>query len=163
MCLGGAVLLSLALLLLLHHLSYRYVKTRILKDRRWGLNISCGKTDGGGVNADIVRHIDVPNFVLVDDIYNLPFGDKQFDTVLCSHTIEHVDDPSRFWEELRRVGKEVTLVIPPLWDLWAMPNVWEHRWVFLSFRKEHTALPRHVRLPLARWVQRMLGQRLRTQ
>ena len=36
---------------------------------------------------------DLPRFQQVTDIYDLPFEDQQFDTVLCSHTIEHVDDP----------------------------------------------------------------------
>jgi hypothetical protein len=153
----GAVLL----LQLLNYLSYGVLKNRILRSRpAWGLNICCGKTDGGGVNADIVKHLDVPNFVLVEDIYDLPFGDGQFETVLCSHTIEHVDHPQRFFVELSRVGQEVTLVVPPLWDLSAALNVLEHRWLFLTLRKRHSAVPRHVPLPGARAIQRMFGQRI---
>lgn len=34
----------------------------------------------------------------------LPFGDKQFDYVICSHVLEHVDDPERFLNEIFRVG-----------------------------------------------------------
>jgi hypothetical protein len=153
----GAVLV----LQLLNYLSYGVLKNRILRSRAaWDLNICCGKTDGGGVNADIVKHTDVPNFILVDDIYSLPFADGHFETVLCSHTIEHVDYPQRFFLELSRVGREVTLVVPPLWDLSAALNVLEHRWVFLTLRKRHTAVPRHVPLPGARTIQRLLGQRI---
>ena len=104
----------LGVLLLVHHASYVWLKGRIVERRRWGLNICCGETDGGGANADIVQHADVPTFVLIQDIYHLPFEDGQFDTVLCSHTLEHVDEPRQFWEELQRVGREVTLVVPPL-------------------------------------------------
>ena len=155
------IALALLALELTNILSYRVIKRRILKRQRWGLNICCGFSDGGGVNADIVRHKDVPNFVLVDDICRLPFRDEEFETVLCSHTMEHVDEPDRFFAELRRVGRSVTIVVPPLWDLFAMVNLWEHKWIFLSFRKEHTdGLPRRVRLPLSRRVQRLFGQRI---
>jgi SAM-dependent methyltransferase len=149
------------LLYVLNVFSYRYLKRNVLRRRRWDLNICCGKTDGGGTNADIVRHrSDLPNFVKIDDLYDLPFKDDEFGAVLCSHTIEHVEHPERFWRELRRVGRDVTLVVPPLWDLSAAFNVLEHRWVFLTLRKEHKHLPPRVRLPLARTVQRLFGQRV---
>ncbi|HEX9902539.1 MAG TPA: class I SAM-dependent methyltransferase [Acidobacteriota bacterium] len=152
------LLAAYGLLWLLNQLSYRLMKTRIIGRRKWDLNICCGKIDGGGVNADIVRHTEVPNFVLVEDITKLPFPDKQFPSVLCSHTIEHVDDPRRFYAELCRVGREVTLILPPLWDISAALNILEHRWIFLTWKKEHRSLPRFVRLPLARTIHKLFGQ-----
>jgi len=149
------------LLWLLNQLSYRLMKKRIIRRRAWDLNICCGKVDGGGVNADIVRHATMPRFVLVEDICNLPFPDNCFSSVLCSHTIEHVDDPHRFYAELGRVGKEVTLILPPLWDISAALNVLEHRWLFLTLKKEHRTLPRFVRLPLAGTVHKLFGQRVK--
>ncbi len=158
------ILLYLAAFVLLmfvtNHLSYNVMKRRILNRQKWGLNICCGKTDGGGVNVDIVKHADVPNYIQVTDVYHLPFADKQFDTVLSSHTIEHVDDPKRFFDELSRVGKEVTLVIPPLWDISAALNLLEHRHIFLTLTKEHRTLPSHVVLPFAAAIQRLIGQRI---
>ncbi|MCI0471334.1 MAG: class I SAM-dependent methyltransferase [Candidatus Aminicenantes bacterium] len=144
--------------MLSHFLSYTVLKNRILKQRKWDLNICCGNTDGGGINADIVRHKDVPNFRLVKDIYNLPFKTGEFDQVLCSHTIEHVDDPARFFTELKRVGKEVTIVIPPLYDITAALNFFEHKTLFFSFKKKHCFLPGHARLPLSAFVHKYLGQ-----
>ncbi len=141
-----------------HYISYNVLKTRILKERKWDLNICCGKTDGGGVNADIFRHMDVPNFIQVNDIYNLPFDNKQFDKVLCSHTMEHVDDPEGFFSELQRVGNEVTLVIPPLYDTTAALNFFEHKWIFLTFKKKHHKLPAYIKLPLSRFYQKNFGQ-----
>ena len=156
-----AVAAILVLSSVLNWLSYRVLKNRIIRRRRWGLNICCGKTDGGGVNADIVRHSDVPRFVLIEDINRLPFRDGAFESVLSSHTIEHVDDPAGFFRELNRVGHEVTLILPPLWDFSAAFNVLEHKWLFLTFRKKHTRLPRHVRLPLAAAIQKRFGQRIK--
>jgi SAM-dependent methyltransferase len=154
---AAAVLLVLELL---NILSYRVLKRRILRSRRWGLNICCGATDGGGVNADIFKHRNLPNFVKVDDVCHLPFADNQFDSVLCSHTMEHVDEPDLFYTELKRVGREVTIVLPPLWDVFGQFCLWQHKWIFFTFRKIHTTLPPRVRLPLSRTVQRLFGQKV---
>jgi len=151
---------TIGLLWLLNYVSYSLIKPRIVDGRRWDLNICCGKTDGGGINADIVKHDKVPNFVEIDDIYRLPFSDKQFGHVLCSHTAEHVDDPDELDRELRRVGQNVVYILPPLWDLSAVFNVLEHQWIFLSWRKVHTHLPPRIRLPFSRRIQRTLGQRI---
>lgn len=142
-------------------LSYRLIKNRVLRRRKWDLNICCGRTDGGGVNADIRRYTDLPNFVLVENVEKLPFRDGQFTHVLSSHTIEHVESPAAFYRELCRVGESVTLVLPPLWDLSAAFNILEHRHLFLTLRKVHTVPPRYVRLPGAAWIQRHLGQRIK--
>lgn len=146
-------------LFLAHFVSYTILKNRTLKSRKWDLNICCGKTDGGGINADIVKHKELPNFVLIKDIYNLPFKDKQFNYVLCSHTIEHVDSPARFFQELKRVGKHVVLVVPPLWDIFASFFAFpSHRWICLTLKKEHTSLPKMIPLPLAIAYQKLFGQ-----
>lgn len=142
-------------------ISYRVLKSRILHSRKWDLNICCGKTDGGGINADIVKHRSVPNFVLVRDIYNLPFDDKEFEYVLCSHTLEHVEDPEKFCNELQRISKNLTIVVPPLWDISAsLMNIFQHRWIFLTFGKVHNCLPKYVPLPFAKKVQEKYGQKI---
>ena len=149
-----------AVIVFLHWYSYSYLKKVIFSRLSWDLKICCGTTDGGGVNVDIVQHADVPNFVRVENIYRLPFADQQFDTVLCSHTIEHVDYPRRFDRELRRVAKEVVYVLPPIWDLAAALNAWDHKRLFLTMRKVHRTLPRCTPLPFARKLQARVGQRV---
>jgi SAM-dependent methyltransferase len=149
-----------AVIVFLHWYSYRNLKHSIVRRQTWDLNISCGRIDGGGINADIVKHDDVPNFVLLENIYRLPFPDGAFQTVLCSHTVEHLEYPQRFDRELRRVGKEVTYVLPPIWDLAAALNIWEHKWLILSARKVHRKLPPRIPLPFARKLQARIGQRI---
>jgi len=149
------------LLFFLNWLSYTFSKNKVLRRRIWDLNICCGKTDGGGYNADIVKHADVNNFILIKDIYRLPFKDKQFPFVLCSHTLEHIDDPAAFHRELNRVGQNVTYLLPPIWDISAALNFIEHRWLFLSFFTEHQRLPKYIRLPFARSYQKYFGQRIK--
>lgn len=46
-------------------------------------------------------------------IEELPFADGQFDTVVCTHTLEHVQSPQRAIAELRRVAKRRLLVVLP--------------------------------------------------
>lgn len=154
------VLTVTVVVVFLHWYSYRCLKNDIIRRRSWDLNICCGTTDGGGINADIVRHGELPNFVQLESIYRLPFADGQFDTVLCSHTAEHVEYPQRFDRELRRVGRRVVYILPPVWDLAASLNVLEHRWLFLSLRKVHERLPQRIPLPFARALQARIGQRI---
>ncbi|MDQ8145689.1 MAG: methyltransferase domain-containing protein [Gemmatimonadota bacterium] len=156
------VVVVVAVLKACNHLSYRVLKQRVLSERRWDYNICCGTTDGGGINADIVRHVDLPRFELVTDVYRLPHPTRAFETVLCSHTLEHVDDPAAMFAELRRVGRRVTVLVPPLWDVGAALNLFEHRVVFLTWRTRHDdVLPPFVRFRPARWVQDRIGQRIR--
>lgn len=152
---------TILILLINHYLSYIVLKNRVLRRNKWDLNICCGKTDGGGINADIFKHEDVPNFVLVDNIYNLPFKNNQFENVLCSHTMEHVENPPLFYKELKRVGKKITIILPPLWDISAVFCFFEHRWIFLTFRKEHKKLPKYVKLPIAEFIQKKRGQKIK--
>jgi hypothetical protein len=140
--------------------SYHFLKNRILKRQKWDLNLCCGKTDGGGINADIVRHKSVPNLVIVD-IYHLPFKANQFHSVLCSHTIEHVEQPLGLYIELNRVGRAVTLVTPPLWDVSAAFNVLEHKWIYWSLFTEHKHLPYYTPLPFSTSIQNLFGQRIK--
>lgn len=146
---------------LCNFISYTLMKKRIIARDQWDLNICCGKTGAGKINADIVRHARVPNFVLIDDIYNLPFADRQFKRVLCSHTIEHVEQPDLFFRELRRVGESVTILLPPLWDVFAAFNFFEHKWIFLTVRKTHHSLPIYLPLFFANHIHKFFGQRFK--
>jgi ubiquinone/menaquinone biosynthesis C-methylase UbiE len=57
------------------------------------------------------KHPDV-NFVL-ENVERLSFADNEFDTVVCSHTLEHVQDAQTALDELRRVTKHRLIVILP--------------------------------------------------
>ncbi len=46
-------------------------------------------------------------------LYDLPFDDGAFDTVVCSEVLEHLDEPARAAQELRRVARRgVVLSVP---------------------------------------------------
>jgi SAM-dependent methyltransferase len=56
-----------------------------------------------------------PGFTFVQSaIEELPFGDREFDTVVCTHVLEHVLHIDRAIAELRRVTRKRLLVVVPL-------------------------------------------------
>jgi len=152
------LVLLIPLLSFLNWLSYRFLKERFVRTQGWDLNICCGKTDYGRVNADIIQHAELPGFIKIDNVFALPFADKEFNSVLCSHTVEHVEDPEAFDRELRRVGNMVCYLVPPIWDLSAACNFIEHKWLFLTWKTWHYQLPRFIRLPFSRSYQKIFGQ-----
>lgn len=152
--------LLLLFLILMNFIDYTLLKNYFLKRKKWDLNICCGGTDGGGINADIVKR-KVPNFILLKDVYQLPFKDKQFKNVISSHTIEHLENPDLFYKELKRVSENITFLIPPLWDLFALFDFSEHKWQFLTLKTKYVnSLPRRVKLPYW-WYQKKFGQSVR--
>lgn len=48
-----------------------------------------------------------------ENIQKLSFADNEFDTVISSHTLEHVQDAQTALEELRRVAKHRLIVVLP--------------------------------------------------
>ena len=50
---------------------------------------------------------------LTGSIFDLPFEDDQFDAVVCSEVLEHLDTPRRAVEELRRVARGHVLITVP--------------------------------------------------
>lgn len=94
---------------------------------RQELVIDIGSGDNPNIRADILCDlylqsndersgrlgiwIDERPFVLCD-IHALPFRDKVFDYVVCSHLLEHVEDPRKAVGELTRVGKRGRVETP---------------------------------------------------
>ena len=46
------------------------------------------------------------------DGYNLPYSDKQFDLVILSHVVEHLEHPRKILYEASRVSKYVFVEVP---------------------------------------------------
>lgn len=66
------------------------------------------------VGSDVVDKLAYQGMRLVaGNIESLPFEDRSFDVVTCSHTLEHIVDPSAAIRELKRVAKRVLFVAVP--------------------------------------------------
>lgn len=73
-----------------------------------------------------------PHQVFVNgDGENLPFDDKEFDYVICSQVLEHVDDPVTFIKEQCRVAKRGYMETPSLIGEFLFPKA-SHKWVILD-------------------------------
>jgi SAM-dependent methyltransferase len=59
---------------------------------------------------------------IADEFYDgktFPFGDQEFDAVLCNQVLEHVFNPDEFLREIHRVlkpGGKLLLTVPFVWD-----------------------------------------------
>jgi len=65
------------------------------------------------------------------DLEHLPFNDRDYDFVFCSHVLEHMDNPGQAIRELMRVAKRGYIEVPTrlsdvLFNFTKIPN--HHRW-----------------------------------
>lgn len=65
------------------------------------------------------------------DLQKLPFSDKSYDFVFCSHVLEHIDNPGAAMRELMRVGRDGYIEVPTrvsdvMFNFTRIPN--HHRW-----------------------------------
>ncbi|MFW5663282.1 MAG: class I SAM-dependent methyltransferase, partial [Bacteroidota bacterium] len=58
------------------------------------------------------RNSENPRFI-EGDTEEIPFPDNSFDTVICTHTLEHVMDKNKTLSELRRVAQKRLIIVVP--------------------------------------------------
>ena len=122
---------------MLKRTSINFVNNILKQNPSWNiLDIGCGYT--ANVNATVIA--DVKDF---SDFYkkrkfvsiknkNLPFNNKEFDFVIASHVLEHVDDFSFFVKELERISSQGYIELPTrLGDNLVFENKTDHIWWFL--------------------------------
>jgi ubiquinone/menaquinone biosynthesis C-methylase UbiE len=49
---------------------------------------------------------------VVGRMEDLPFTNDEFDTVFCSHTLEHAEDVEKAVKEIQRVAKRAVIIVP---------------------------------------------------
>ena len=107
----------------------------LLKDNQsWNiLDIGCGYNAHEAATVicdiqDLSHYYKNKNFVkLIGN--SLPFKDKEFDFVVCSHVIEHVKDVALFIKELERISLKGYIELPTiLEDNLVFENRKDHLW-----------------------------------
>lgn len=64
--------------------------------------------------CDIVNELQDPTIPFQEaDLTRLPFADRQFDVVVCCHTLEHVPDVRAAVAELKRICNQRLIVVTP--------------------------------------------------
>ena len=117
--------------------SIQTINETIQKNLKWKvLDIGCGYT--ANKNATVIADVqDLSNFYLNKTFVKitdkkLPFKDGEFDFVIASHVIEHVEDFSFFIKELERVAKKGYIELPTrLGDNLVFENKSDHIWWFI--------------------------------
>jgi len=121
---------------LLKRTSINFVNNTLSKKTDWKiLDIGCGYR--ANKNASIIADIqDLSNFYIDKNFIKinnkkLPFKDKEFDFVIASHVIEHVEDFEFFVKELERISTKGYLELPSrLGDNLIFENKNDHIWWF---------------------------------
>ena len=114
--------------------SKNHIEKLLSENPKWNiLDIGCGY----GANRyattvsdilDLTNHYKDKNFVRIHG-KKLPFEDKEFDFVIASHVVEHVDDVSYFLNELSRISKRGYIEVPTrLEDNLVFENKKAHIW-----------------------------------
>jgi len=89
-----------------------------------------GYQDVTGIDLNLlaIRYCLAKGFtsILAGDATRLPFAEGQFDIVLATDTIEHIDDDGRALQEIHRVlvpGGHAMIVVPAFQSLWGLQDV----------------------------------------
>ena len=116
--------------------SLEFVNQKLKENPNWKvLDIGCGYT--ANKNASIIADIidlsyfyEGKKFVLIKQKI-LPFKDKEFDFVIASHVIEHVEDFEFFLSEIERITDKGYIELPSrLGDNLVYENLKDHIWWF---------------------------------
>ena len=106
------------------------------QNKHWKvLDIGCGFRANKSATViadrkDFSNYYKEKNFVLIEE-KTLPFKDKEFDFVIASHVIEHVEDFEFFIKELERVSSKGYIELPTrLGDNLVFENEKDHIWWF---------------------------------
>ena len=114
--------------------SKTYIENLLSQKKDWKvLDIGCGYSANNHATTicdvqDLSHFYKDKNFVILKN-KDLPFNDNQFDFVISSHVMEHVEDLKYFIKEIERVSKRGYIELPTkLEDNLVFENKKEHLW-----------------------------------
>ena len=114
--------------------SKSFIEKELNLNSNWNiLDIGCGYDANKYANVicdiqDLSKHYPKKKFVKLSE-KKLPFKDKEFDFVIASHVMEHVEDVEYFIKELERISKKGYIELPTkLEDNLVFENKKDHLW-----------------------------------
>ena len=116
--------------------SLNFINNKLKKNIGWKiLDIGCGFRPNQYATTiadiqDFSKLYKEKNFIRLND-KKLPFKDKEFDFVIASHVIEHVEDFEYFIKEIERISSQGYIELPTrLGDNLVFENKQDHIWWF---------------------------------
>ena len=114
--------------------SKKYIDSLLQDNTSWNvLDIGCGYNAIKFAKVicdvqDLSKYYQEKKFIELTE-KKLPFEDKEFDFVIASHVMEHVEDVEFFIKELQRVSKQGYIELPTkLEDNLVFENKKDHLW-----------------------------------
>ena len=114
--------------------SKKFIDNLLQNNKTWNiLDIGCGYNANKFAKVicdvqDLSNHYLDKKFIRLTE-KKLPFKDKEFDFVIASHVMEHVEDIDFFIKELERVSRKGYIELPTkLEDNLVFENKKEHLW-----------------------------------
>ena len=121
---------------LLKRTSIKHLDNILEKNSTWNiLDVGCGYRAHPKANVladvqDLSQHYNKRKFIKINE-KKLPFKDKEFDFVIASHVIEHVEDFEFFIKEIERISSRGYIELPTrLADNLVFENKNDHIWWF---------------------------------
>ena len=119
---------------LIKRTSKTFIENTLSSNSSWNiLDIGCGYNANKYANVvcdvqDLSVYYPTKKFIKLTE-KKLPFKDKEFDFVIASHVMEHVDNIEFFISELERVSKQGYIELPTmLEDNLVFENKKDHLW-----------------------------------
>lgn len=119
------------------------------------IEVGCGHDPHKRANVVVDKFVDInthrsgdlkilkhQKFVQADG-QDLPFKDKEFDYAICTHVLEHVDDPIAFIKEQTRVAKRGYLEVPSFIGEYLVPKA-SHKWVILEIENKIVLMDKEI-------------------
>ena len=114
--------------------SKQFIENLLLKNQKWKiLDIGCGYSPNNHATVfcdtqDLSEFYKGKKFIKLED-KKLPFENKEFDFVIASHVMEHVEDVDFFISELQRIANKGYIELPTkLEDNLVFENKNDHIW-----------------------------------
>ncbi len=122
---------------MLKRTSIESINKKLKENPNWNiLDIGCGYTANQHASTvadvqDLSNFYKNKNFIKIND-KKLPFKDNEFDFVITSHVIEHVENFQFFINEIERIAKQGYIELPTrLGDNIVFENSKDHIWWFV--------------------------------
>ena len=122
---------------MLKRISIKHLNKVIKDNPEWKiLDIGCGYRAHPSASVladaqDLSNYYKEKKFIKINE-KKLPFKDKEFDFIIASHVIEHVEDFEFFIKELERISSKGYIELPSrLGDNLVFENKSDHIWWFI--------------------------------